>query len=639
MLEQKERKREEVILLRASSNRSSDLEQTYSKAAINLLEKFFPDAVCPDSFVNSCKDIPLVQFEKLSGDSILQYSIRFLCHLRPGMSRFFYDMTSRWLIPNKKASIIAFFVVDFQFQDRDEVYTIGEIILCLEDLEDEWTLLQNMKALQKEIALGARSSYLANRILEIKGLSSNEKVAYIHERIAHIVRKIPSLFDYDIFPKMQHFLIIASDEFKIAHEWRHMSRIIYIFYLFQKNIGCALEKFPYQRHFMFKFVPLKLRHPLGIRKALSIFIGLNFLKEHEVFDKRHMVKAIMKTMPELSILDDSFLIDKQGKCVCLYIEVEKPHGKNFSLEEIKNLSAKFPNQVEDCIEYLLRPVFMPRNEEEVMRNLVLLSQQLKYVKDVPHIMISFDEHTDKDLFFTIVMARVLIPTSHSLQSLLKKNPSKQVIFTVERVKRVGKIRKKYFKEVSVIQARVVSNLFLRENSSFDLYAARQRIVEILGEVIGEVRDFNGGMLAKQHETLTHLQGIFSKDIAKNKFLLENFFHAIFPAEQRSILSVELLESWFILFKTALESVDRQEPRAIKISKKEQQYHLLTIIKFCDISLKQLIVDKIDSLDIPSSDLAILHIQVYETSYLGYSYFYKRSAEKRAFLQALEQISI
>lgn len=639
MLEQKERKREEVILLRASSNRSSDLEQTYSKAALNLLEKFFPDAVCPDSFVNSCKDIPLVQFEKLSGDSILQYSIRFLCHLRPGMSRFFYDMTSRWLIPNKKTSIIAFFVVDFQFQDRDEVYTIGEIILCLEDLEDEWTLLQNMKALQKEIALGARSSYLANRILEIKGLSSNEKVAYIHERIAHIVRKIPSLFDYDIFPKMQHFLIIASDEFKIAHEWRHMSRIIYIFYLFQKNIGCALEKFPYQRHFMFKFVPLKLRHPLGIRKALSIFIGLNFLKEHEVFDKRHMVKAIMKTMPELSILDDSFLINKQGKCVCLYIEVEKPHGENFSLEEIKNLSVKFPNQVEDCIEYLLRPVFMPRNEEEVMRNLVLLSQQLKYVKDVPHIMISFDEHTDKDLFFTIVMARVLIPTSHSLQSLLKKNPSKQVIFTVERVKRVGKIRKKYFKEVSVIQARVVSNLFLRENSSFDLYAARQRIVEILGEVIGEIRDFNGGMLAKQHETLTHLQGIFSKDIAKNKFLLENFFHAIFPAEQRSILSVELLESWFILFKTALESVDRQEPRAIKISKKEQQYHLLTIIKFCDISLKQLIVDKIDSLDIPSSDLAILHIQVYETSYLGYSYFYKRSAEKKAFLQGLEQISI
>lgn len=639
MLDQKERKREEVILLRASSNRSSDLEQTYSKAAINLLEKFFPDAVCPDSFINSCKDVPLVQFEKLPGHSILQYSIRFLCHVRPGIGRFFYDMTSRWLIPNKKASIIVFFVVDFHFQDRDELYTIGEIILCLEDLEDEWTLLQNMKALQKEIALGARSSYLANRILEIKGLSSNEKVAYIHERIAHIVRKLPSLFDYDIFPKMQHFLIIASDEFKIAHEWRHMSRIIYIFYLFQKNIGCALEKFPYQRHCMFKFVPLKLRHPLGIRRALSIFIGLNFLKEHEVFDKRHMVKAVMKTMPELSILDDSFLIDKQGKCVCLYIETEKLDGENFSLEEIKNLSAKFPNQVEDCIEYLLRPVFMPRNEEEVMRNLVLLSQQLKYVKDVPHIMISFDEHTDKDLFFTIVMARVLIPSSHSLQSLLKKNPSKQVIFTVERVKRVGKIRKRYFKEVSVIQARVVSDLFLRENSSFDLYAARQRIVEILGEVIGEVRDFNGGMLAKQHETLTHLQGIFSKDIAKNKFLLENFFHAIFPAEQRSILSVGLLESWFILFKTALETIDRQEQRTIKISKKEQQYHLLMIITFCDISLKQLIVDKIDALDIPSSDLAILHIQVYETSYLGYSYFYKRSAEKKAFLRVLEQISI
>lgn len=638
MLEQKGLDCQEVILLRASSNYSSDFQQTYSRAAVNLLEKFFPEAVCSDSFINSCRNVPLVQFEKLPGNSTLQYSIRFLCHIRPGVSRFFYDMTSRWLIPNKKTSIIAFFVVDFHFQDRDELYTIGEIILCLEELEDEWTLLQNMKALQKEIILGARSPYLANRILEIKGLSSSEKVAYIHERIAHIVRKIPSLFDYDIFPKMQHFLIIASDEFKIAHEWRHMSRIIYIFYLFQKNIRSSLEKLPYQRHLLFKFVPLRLRHPLGIRKALSIFIGLNFLKEHEVFDKRHMIKAIMKTMPELSILEDSFLIDKQGKCICLYIEVEKIDGEKFSLEEIKSLAAKFPNQVEDCIEYLLRPVFMPRNEEEVMRNLVLLSQQLKYVKDVPHIIISFDEHTDKDLFFTIVMARVLVPSSHSLQSLLKKNLCKQVMFTVERVKKVGKIRKKYFKEVSVIQARVAGAPFLRENSSFDLYAARQRIVEILGDTIGEVRDFNGGMLAKQHETLTNLQEIFSKEIAKNKLLLENFFHAIFPAEQRSILSVELLQSWFILFKAALETGDKKEQKNMTIIKKEQQYHLLTIIKFCDTSLKQIIIDKIEALNIPSSDLAILHIQVYETSYLGYSYFYKRSIEKTAFLQLIQQIS-
>ena len=45
MLKQKGLEYQDVILLRASSSYSSDFQQTYSKAAINLLEKFFPEAI------------------------------------------------------------------------------------------------------------------------------------------------------------------------------------------------------------------------------------------------------------------------------------------------------------------------------------------------------------------------------------------------------------------------------------------------------------------------------------------------------------------------------------------------------------------------------------------------------------------
>ena len=53
------------------------------------------------------------------------------------------------------------------------------------------------------------------------------------------------------------------------------------------------------------------------------------------------------------------------------------------------------------------PVFMPRNEEEIMRNIVSLSDQIKYLRDIPQVFITFDEQTTANLFFTIIMVRLL----------------------------------------------------------------------------------------------------------------------------------------------------------------------------------------------------------------------------------------
>jgi len=56
--------------------------------------------------------------------------------------------------------------------------------------------------------------------------------------------KGPKDFDHDIFAQMQHFLVMCSEEFKGARDYAHMSRIIYVFYLFGESSWRQREKNP-----------------------------------------------------------------------------------------------------------------------------------------------------------------------------------------------------------------------------------------------------------------------------------------------------------------------------------------------------------------------------------------------------------
>ena len=53
--------------------------------------------------------------------------------------------------------------------------------------------------LRHELLLGMRSSYHARRILELKGMTIEEKRMRIQERIMKIIQRFPIHFDYDFF--------------------------------------------------------------------------------------------------------------------------------------------------------------------------------------------------------------------------------------------------------------------------------------------------------------------------------------------------------------------------------------------------------------------------------------------------------
>ena len=149
----------------------------------------------------------------------------------------------------------------------------------------------------------------------------------------------------------------------------------------------------------------------------------------------------------------------EGIC-SLYIEVEKNQGE-FSEQEISLLKRELPGDLKDRIEQTMHPIFMPRNDEEIMRNILALSQQVKFLRDIPQVVISFDEQTGEHLFFTVIIVRVLKLRDKPLQELFSSSEG-QVQFIHERSKNVGLIRKKYIKEAQVFRLKLSKEKYLRK---------------------------------------------------------------------------------------------------------------------------------------------------------------------------------
>jgi hypothetical protein len=600
----------------------------YSSSIRNMLMKllpsdfYFSEEPTEELAAEFNRLLPIFRWAEW-GEQNQYLSIYLLCRHREGGVKFFYEMISRWLMPGKRPNISSFFATDFKLPELShETFTVSEAIIVLEDKE---LIRHQLPILESEIRLGLISVYHANRILEIKGLSADEKTSIIQERIVSLLERRPRDFDHDIFMHMQHFLVMCSEEFKAVREHAHMSRIICVFYLFRKALKEQMEKTPNHRFVHVKLSKTFLHLPFGLKKVLGIFIAVNLQGDNELFEERHIASVLKNQFPELSIIEDSFFSrsTKEERIQLLYLEAEKDGGTEFSLAEMKEIQKKLPEEIRNGIEKVARPLFMPSNEEEVMRNIIILCNQLKFSRDLPQVIIAFDEQIEQELVFTVIWTRILKSLDLPLQELFEREES-SLRFIPDRIKKVGLLRKKYPKEVNVFRVRLDTHPFLRPDHSVDLFKARQAVVQELHRLLGEFRDYNGGMIAKQHEQFLVLKSLFASLDRNEEMLLENFFHAIFPVELRSMFNPQLLKNLFTMLLEAIQQ-NREES-------KDQPIFLHKSDALCCYVLCE--GQKVESLPIPSSQLLTLSLQVSETSYTGYIYLEQNPAKQNKFLNSV-----
>jgi hypothetical protein len=357
----------------------------------------------------------------------------------------------------------------------------------------------------------------------------------------------PKEYGKNVFSEMQKFLIMSRDEFKSERDYHHISRIISILYMIRKLIASKIEKIPNKRFVILKFLKTKLKNNSIEKTVLGVIVGINFTKPNEVFEKDHLVKAISHFISDIAAIKNSFFVDKnqRNSIQTCYIEIEKTKNIDFTLDEINILKEDLPIYLKGNIEQLIHPVFMPRNEEEIVRNIMTLSHQLKYVHDIPQVIISFDKQINLELSFNIILLRVLRPSDQSFKDLILKQDSK-IRFIQDRVKKVGVIRRKYLKEANVYRAYLSSADYLRADHTIDINRARKDVLEELINIFSDIRDYNGGMLLKQNEAIKALEDSIA-DISKQRgVLLEKFFYSITPVEMTTVIQTDILKNLFFM---------------------------------------------------------------------------------------------
>lgn len=554
-------------------------------------------------------------------------SLHLVCRHRLNVGKFFYEMIHRWLLPGQRLDVAFFFSSDFKVLEiGPHLYTLAEMAIRFDQDIDREHVEHNLRVIETEIRLGMVSIYHASRLLEMHLLSAQEKNGILQEKISKLIQRNPDEIDYDIFGELQHFTVMSKDEFKTPRNPHHLSRLVALFYLFRKSITRQQEKRPDKRHIRLKLASVQLDLPWGMKKVLGVCVALNFLRPNELFEEKHLIRALQNGLSGIKTIADSFFVNEgaDDSIHTLYLEIEKETNEDFTAAELQHLRKFLPEELKRTVEVPLNSLFMPRNEEEIIRHVVSLSGQLRFVKDLPQVILIFDEQKEGDLYFTVLLVRILYPNSSSIQMLFSKEDS-FMTYIPDRVKRIGMLRKRYPKEATIFRLKFSSQPFLRDNHSVDLFRARQAIIQEMQRLIGDVRDYNGGMIAKQIELLKALQQLLGEADRTSSRLLESFFHALYPIEARSIVPPEQLKKLFLLWKKLLDD----QARKILIDQDEVAIYVIARAGH---------LPEIDSANFNEMQLMSVRPEL-EERFLGYLFFSQDLTQRENFLENIPLVSV
>jgi hypothetical protein len=644
---------------------------------IALSAKRDPDAI-KQSVISLIENLPILAWNSPER-APCTLCVSLLCHsdLTSGVGRYMCDMLSRWLVPGKYLNISSVRSLNFNFIASPEQSLYFHHVLLDIETDQELSLVKSNRAsLEQEIRLSILSVRHARHVVAIKKLSTEQKQAIINENLASVISspsknleynvfdqmhnfwvhlsaedKIqqlqeqfapyldqrPNIFDRSIFQEIKHSMLLFGDKFTGVRDLRHVSRLISYQYLFRKNLMQHILQAPEERHLIIKLLRTRLSSA-GKGESGHIVLGvlgaMNVLRENELFEERHILEAITHLLPYVTKVENSFILDRSSHdpVRLFYLEIEKMDGSSFSIEEIKELKKNLPHELKESVESVLHPVLMPRNEEEIMRNIFLLSQQLKYINDLPQVIISFNAQTEQSLQFTVILLRILrYEEDSTLPEIFAASGTDLKIEELE-VKKVGLLRKRYPKEANVFKLSLDKKKFLRRDFTIDLFKARQEVSAELNTIFKGIRDFNGGILSKQQEVFQELRSLIKGATTQNDFLLENFFYSITPPLRQTLIPPSCLHTLYSLMQEAIDADFKKEPFFLKAHFESEQ--VLTMAASPFGSIKEELFSLLVKLKIPSSELSCTQVNVHGVCCIGYIYQNRDSNIRNLFYSTL-----
>ncbi|MCH9621452.1 MAG: hypothetical protein S4CHLAM20_08720 [Chlamydiia bacterium] len=634
----------------------------------------FKPEVCKRLFYKGITErTPLIKGEFYENDERTTLSITTLCKAKytQEVGRFICDYFSKWLIPGKLMELSHVHSSEIQFEQfQKHSFFFFEMFIEIENKNHLESIKANLSDLIDELKLNILTVYHARRVLSVKTLteeqkkiiiqeniselldipskgynhnlfeqmqhfllkaSSEEKILRIKDSLSPLIDLKPQIFERDLFNEIQKFILPAKKEFTLIRKLSYVTRIIAYSYLLRKRASFAFNSNPSSRFAVTKLLRTNLILENEIKPVLGILVGINYSSENEIFDERHLLAAIYSIIPDAKPVKDSTIHNKReytGTRI-LYLEIEKMND-SFSSEEIKKLQVNLTQKVLSKIESVTNTVFMPRNEEEILRNILTLSNQLQFPTDLPQVMINYHSQQKSLLVFTVILVRIEYP---NLKKIKKSKSSNEAVFIREKEeKQVGVIRKEYKKKAYILEICCQKKDYLRTDFSIDLNKARRDVFSFITSIGGDVRDFNGGMIAKQNEVLIELKRNLLQSNFTDLYILENFFYSFIPRFMQCILPVTALKHSFSFLLEALEHDFNQTIYFIKTITWEK-YFIISVATI-NQSFKEFIEERISNLNFDSSSLATSYTNIHDIPILSYILNFSDPLQSEALLKTL-----
>lgn len=370
------------------------------------------------------------------------------------------------------------------------------------------------------------------------------KESLVQQRIENARHRFHQWLAESVLDEIKKLFAFASGEFIEKRSVQLLSRLIISQHLMRKALLKSTTQAPEVRHVACRMLSSKLTFPFTSKHVLGIFVGIRFLNKYEFFCEEHLLKAVQKVVPGIQSVPGSvYTFQRQGDPFkFLYIEIEKRENGTLTLHERQLLFQSLTEQLKWSVEKLQPAIFMVGNEEEIVKNILVLSREISSVKDLPQITIHFEEQTELEVKFRIVLVHVINQHHLPLDTCFQANQT--VVYLPGRTQIVRHLRKKYPIQAQVFQLSIAKiPSLLRSDSSLNFYAARYQISQLLTQAIGPFRDYNGGLILKQGENLEQFKRQFH-DCPSD--LIENFFYGLTPIESQSMMTLDVIASLFQL---------------------------------------------------------------------------------------------
>jgi oligopeptide transport system substrate-binding protein len=463
-------------------------------------------------------------------------------------------------------------------------------------------------------------------------LSFHPSFVTVNEKLKKWVKRFPFSCDNSIFNDLTLLYLLATKKYLDHRHSSHLFRLVLSSHLIQKKLIRSTTLSPHLRHLEIRLTPTNLSFPFSSKPVLGCLIGFNLMDRYELFDEENIVLALQKYLPQLQLVkESSYSHTSQHKNLKIfYFEIEQKNGTPFSFLERSLLKNSLEEKVRKSIQPLSPTIFMRHNNEEIYKNILVLSQEIQSIEDIPQAYITLDQQTGKEIVFRVNLVHISPFHHFSLKDCFSGST-----FVSERVLTV-----RFLKE-HPIQAHIFclhlprTPSLLRADGSLDFYAARQKVVAFVTNAIGEFRDYNGGILIKQQELLDDFKENFPEISNNDPELLEAFFYALIPLEKQVVLPLKALSTLFTYFlENRKNTLPKDSIYSFKVHHNEQ--HIFLTVQGDDSSLIGSITSVLQDPSFTSLDIAYNHVHKIEGVFFNCAIMQVDSRIAHALVQAIQE---